>query len=111
MDRDALKRALNRVLIIMSDKLRPTVMDISADSVTLLAQNQDQEQVVEKVSASVTGEGMRIGVNPHYLLDVLAILAEGDIRLSLSAPDKSILIESLQDKHYQYVLMPMKLSC
>lgn len=110
LDRDSLKRALMRVLIIMSDKNRPTVMEVGSEGVTFLAQNQEQEQVVEQVKASVEGEMIRIGVNPHYVLDVLAIFQEGPVRLSFSAPDKGILIDALQDKSYQYILMPMKLS-
>lgn len=110
VDRDIIKRALMRVMIVMTDKARPAVLEIGEQTLTLLAQNQEQEQVVEQLVATVEGAPIRIGMNPYYLLDVLNVLPEGMVRLSFSTPDKSILIESLGDMHYQYILMPMKLS-
>ncbi|WP_347252483.1 hypothetical protein [Legionella sp.] len=48
-------------------------------------------------------------MNAGYLLDVLNSVAEGLLRISMSSTDSSILVESLQDEQYQYIIMPMKL--
>ena len=59
--------------------------------------------------STLDGEPIRIGINPYYLLDVLNVLQSALVRLSFSTPDSSLLVESLQDEHYQYILMPMKI--
>jgi DNA polymerase III sliding clamp (beta) subunit (PCNA family) len=52
---------------------------------------------------------MKIGVNGHYLLDVLSHMPDGAVELSFTNPDSSILVQSTKDKNYQYLIMPMKL--
>ena len=39
----------------------------------------------------------------------LSHFGDGQIRLSLSNTDSSILIESLDNDNYQYIIMPMKI--
>lgn len=109
LDQSNLKRALSRILIIASDKARPVILEASHEALTLFAQNKDHEQVVERLEATLDGQPIRIGMNPYYLLEVLSIFPEGLVRLSFSSPDTSLLVESLQDEHYQYILMPMKI--
>ncbi|MCX7115262.1 MAG: DNA polymerase III subunit beta [Gammaproteobacteria bacterium] len=109
VEQDALKRALSRILIIANDKSRPVILEASPGKLTLLAQNQEQEQATEHMPATLDGEAIRIGINPYYLLEVLSVLQGSLIRLSFSTPDTSMLVESLEDEHYQYILMPMKI--
>lgn len=109
VDRDALKRSLTRILIVANEKTRPVIVEIESGRFTLIANNQEQEEAIESIEATVDGEGMRIGLNPIYLLDVLQIFQEGLVRLSFYNADTSILVESLHDDAYQYIIMPMKL--
>jgi DNA polymerase-3 subunit beta len=109
VDRDVLKKALSRCLIIAIDKSRPVILEVSSTQLSLVAQNQEQEQAVETMSATVDGLPIKIGTNPYYLLDVLSIFPEGLVRLSLLTSDTSVLVESVQDDSHQYILMPMKI--
>jgi DNA polymerase-3 subunit beta len=109
IDRDLLKRALSRIVILANEKSRAILMHIQAGQLTLIANNQEQEEAIETLSAETKGDELKIGINAGYLLDVLNYIAEGDLRVSLANPDSSILVESLKDDHYSYVIMPMKI--
>ena len=109
IDRDLLKRALSRIIILANEKLRAVLLQIQADQLTLIANNQEQEEAIESVPAQVQGENLTIGINASYLLDVLAHVVEGPVRLSFSTTDSSILVESVNDDNYQYIIMPMKI--
>lgn len=109
IDRDNLKRALSRIAILANEKSRAVLIHIQPASMTLIANNQEQEEASELLEAHVDGSELKIGINAGYLLDVLSYLPDGLVRLSMSTTDKSILVESLQDAHYQYIIMPMKL--
>ncbi|MDX1836226.1 DNA polymerase III subunit beta [Legionella taurinensis] len=109
IDRDILKRSLSRIAILANEKSRAVLIHIQASSLTLIANNQEQEEASELLEAHVDGQELKIGINAGYLLDVLAYLPDGLVRLSMSTTDKSILVESLQDANYQYIIMPMKL--
>lgn len=109
VDRDALRLALTRILIVANDKSRPVVLEVEPEQFTLIANNQEQEEAIESIEATVDGPSIRIGLNPVYLLDVLQVFREGQVRLSFYNADSSLLVESMQDEDYQYMIMPMKL--
>lgn len=109
IDRDLLKRALARIVILAHEKSRAVVLHMQSGSLTLIANNQEQEEATEILEAHTEGNEIKIGINASYLLDVLNFFDEGLIRLSMSTTDSSMLVESVQDEHYQYIIMPMKL--
>lgn len=109
IDRDQLKRALNRIIILANEKSRAVMLHMQPSMLTLIANNQEQEEAMESLEATTEGEELKIGINAGYLLDVFNIVEEGLVRLSMSTKDNSILVESLADEHYQYIIMPMKL--
>lgn len=107
IDRDLLKRALSRIIILANEKLRAVLLHVQPDQLTLIANNQEQEEAIESVPAQTQGDELTIGINANYLLDVLNHVVEGPVRLSLSNTDSSILVESANDENYQYIIMPM----
>ena len=109
VDKEQLRKALSRTMILANERFKAVVLSWQNAELHLTAYNQEQEEAVEIVSADVQGENMKIGVNAHYLLDVLAHLPDGQVELSFSSPDHSILVQSALDKYYQYLIMPMKL--
>ncbi|KTD17873.1 DNA polymerase III subunit beta [Legionella jordanis] len=109
VDRDLLKRALSRIMILAHEKSRAVILHMQSGTFTLIANNQEQEEATETLEAHTDGNEIKIGINASYLLDVLNYFDEGLVRLSMSAMDSSILVESLQDEQYQYIIMPMKL--
>ena len=109
IDRDLLKRALSRIIILANEKSRAVLLHIQPNQLTLIANNQEQEEAIEAVVAQTQGDELKIGINAGYLLDVLSHVEEGTLRLSFSNTDSSILVESMNDELYQYIIMPMKL--
>lgn len=109
IDRDLLKRALSRIVILAHEKSRAVLMHIQSNQLTLIANNQEQEEAIEVLNAQTQGDELKIGINASYLLDVLSHVEEGPLRLSFLNMDSSILVESIQDEQYQYIIMPMRI--
>lgn len=109
IERDLLKRALSRIVILANEKSRAILLHVQSGLLTLIANNQEQEEAIESLPAETEGEELKIGINASYLLDVLNFIAEGQLRLSLSNTNSSIMIESLKDLNYMYIIMPMKI--
>lgn len=109
VEKEQLKRALTRISILTNEKSRAVLMHIQSNELILIANNQEQEEAVESLEATVDGHEIKIGINAGYLLDVLQILAGDLVRISLSTAEKSILVESVAVENYQYIIMPMKL--
>lgn len=109
VEKDILKRALHRMAILAHEKSRAVILEVANGELALIARNQEQEEAQEIIEATLDSTDISIGLNANYLLDVLSTLPEGPVKLSLSTPDSSILIESPLDSEYQYILMPMKI--
>lgn len=109
IDRDILKRSLSRSVILANEKSKAIMLNVQDDLLTIIANNQEQDESEEQLEAKTEGEPIQIGVNASYLLDVLNYLDEGDVRISLSNSESSILVESVRDDMYQYIIMPMKI--
>ena len=109
IDCAAFKRSLARIVILAHEKSKAVMLHLQPGQLTLIAHNNEQEEAVESLVAETQGDELKIGLNATYLLDVLTHLGEGQIRLSMSNTDSSILIESLQNDSYQYIIMPMKI--
>lgn len=109
IDCASLKRSLSRIVILAHEKSKAVMLYLQSGLLTLIANNNEQEEAVESLVAETEGEELKIGLNATYLLDVLNHFGDGMIRLSMSNTDSSILIESLQQNHYQYIIMPMKI--
>lgn len=109
VDRDILKRALSRIIIMANEKSRAVSLNIQQGSLTLSATNQEHEEGVESLEVKTEGDALEIGLNAIYLLEVLNHMQDGLLNLSFASADSSILVQSLQDDNYQYIIMPMKI--
>lgn len=108
IDRDLLKRALSRIMILANEKLRAVTLLIQPSQLTLIAHNQQKEEAIEEIMAQTEGGELEININASYLFDVLNYINGDSVRLSFSDTNSSILVESIIDPLYQYIIMPMK---
>lgn len=115
IDRDTLKQALTRVSILANEKFRGVTLNLSTDQLTIKANNPEQEQAEESLTTAYEAEPLTISFNVNYLLDVLNTVEPGSVRLTLSTPQKSILIEEVgkedggNESFSLFVVMPMRI--
>ncbi len=105
----ALRQAFTRTAILSNEKYRGVRLKLSDNTLDIVANNPEQEQAEELVSVDYQGSGLEIGFNVSYLLDVLGVLSGEQVKLSLSDPNSSALLEESEDGDSVYVVMPMRL--
>jgi DNA polymerase-3 subunit beta len=108
-DREELRHALTRASILSNEKYRGIRLTLSPGQVRILANNPEQEEAEEEISVDYQGDGLEIGFNVSYLLDVLAVLKERNIKLSMADSNSSALLQEAEDGDSLYVVMPMRL--
>ena len=114
-DREQLKQAFGRTAILSNEKYRGVRLKLSQDVLEITANNPEQEQAGEIVGVEYSGGHLDIGFNVSYLLDVLGVINESTVRMSLSDESSSALIERGDnptadgDPENLYVVMPMRL--
>jgi len=109
INRSSFKDSLSRVAILCNEKYHGIRLDLEPNGMAVYANNTDQEEAEEKLDIEYNGDKFDIGFNVNYLLDALASLPEGEVKLHMSDSNSSVLLEHADVKDCLYVVMPMRL--
>ena len=108
VDNAAFISAVDRVSTLSSEKGRAVKLSISEGRLELSVNNPESGSATEELNADYSGEGMEIGFNARYLLDIAGQL-EGDRAVfKLSDPSAPTVLQDEKDESGLYVLMPMR---
>ena len=115
VDTGALVEAVKRVALV-TDRHSPVRLTFDTDEVRLEAASGEDAAAVESVPSQLSGDGLTIGFNPHYLLDGLGALDAPVAVLSFTHPSKPVVlqgassIDEQSNADYRYLLMPVRLA-
>jgi DNA polymerase-3 subunit beta len=104
-----LRQAFTRAAILSNEKYRGVRLKLTKGSLNIVANNPEQEEAEEAVPVEYQGDSLEVGFNVSYLLDVLGVLSGENVKLSLSDPNSSALLEESDAGDSVYVVMPMRL--
>lgn len=107
--REELMAALHRAAILTTDKFKGVRCVLGNGSLKITSTNADQEDAQEEIEVDYAGDGLDIGFNVTYLLDVLANLRNEQVRFSLGDALGSALITMPDSERFKYVVMPMRI--
>ena len=108
-DKQELRQALSRTAILSNEKFRGIRVSISTGQLQLSANNPEQEEAEETVSVDYKGENLEVGFNVSYLQDVLGVIGNEKVRITLLDGNSSAVLEDPEREDAVYVVMPMKL--
>jgi len=109
ISRELLQRSLQRAAIMTSDKFKGVRCILAPGSLKVSSTNAEQEEAVEEIEIDYGGDGIDIGFNVTYLLDVLANLKCDSLNIALGDANSSALISIPENENFKYVVMPMRI--
>ena len=109
LSRTVLLQALQRAAILSNEKFRGVRLVLASDQLKIICTNSEQEEAEEELEVAYKGDGLDIGFNITYLLDVLQNLSTDQVVLSLGDANSSALITMHDRSDYKYVVMPMRI--
>ena len=92
------------VFIQESDK-RPVIMDIK-DGVMDIHVKTNRGAGNESVDIKKTGEDLKIGFNPKFIIDALKVIEDEEVTLSFVNPKSPCFIKDDEDS-YLYLILPV----
>ncbi len=108
VDNAAFISAVDRVSTLSSEKGRAVKLSISEGGLELSVHNPESGSASEELSADYSGEGLEIGFNARYLLDIAAQLDGERALFKLSDSGAPTMLQDEKDDSALYVLMPMR---
>lgn len=109
LDRQQFHDALRRTSLLSTDKAQGVKFELEANRLQVSANNPDLGEAREEIEVGFDGEPLTIGFNFRYLLDVLGVLDEPEIVLSLSDELSPGVITGRGSEGYKAVIMPMRI--
>ncbi len=104
-----LKKALQRVSLLSSEKTHSVRFNIGSDEVEISASSADLGESREVIPAEVIGDPLIIGFNAKYFLDALSVISDEDVILELGDSLSPGVLRPKGNTHMTFVIMPMRL--
>jgi DNA polymerase-3 subunit beta len=108
VDRSEFAEAVDRVSTISSERGRAVKLALSDGKMVLSVNNPDSGSATEELGVDYPADGLEIGFNSRYLLDVAAQLETGTAEFRFADPGSPTLITDDGEENALYVLMPMR---
>ena len=107
--REDLMHALQRAAILTTDKFKGVRLVLAGGSLKINSTNADQEDAQEELEIDYAGDGLDIGFNVNYLLDVLLNVKGEQLKFALGDALGSALMSLPDSEKFKYVVMPMRI--
>lgn len=109
MEADAavLTAVIERVSVVC-EKSKGIKLSLSDNLLRVTASSADEGSAEDEMDASYAADSLDVGFNFRYLLDVLAQVKGGAIRLTLHDATSPVILHDTADENALYVLMPMR---
>ena len=108
LDPRSLEEGVDRVSTIASERTRAVKMALDRDRVTLSVTSPENGTASEEVSADYGADGIEIGFNARYLLDILGQIEGDTMEVHLADAAAPTLLRENDKAPALYVLMPMR---
>jgi DNA polymerase-3 subunit beta len=108
LDPKSFSAGVDRVSTIASEKTRAVKMSVDRDKVTLSVTSPEQGVATEELPADYGSDGLEIGFNAKYLLDILGEIDGDTVEVHLADAAAPTLLRENDKSNALYVLMPMR---
>jgi DNA polymerase-3 subunit beta len=108
LDPKSFSAGVDRVSTIASEKTRAVKMSVDRDKVTLSVTSPENGVATEEIPADYGADGLEIGFNARYLLDILGEIDGDTVEVHLADAAAPTLLRENDKSNALYVLMPMR---
>ena len=108
LDPKTFSAGVDRVSTIASEKTRAVKMSVDRDKVTLSVTSPENGVATEELPADYGADGLEIGFNARYLLDILGEIDGDTVEVHLADAAAPTLLRESDKSNALYVLMPMR---
>ncbi|MGD8861389.1 MAG: DNA polymerase III subunit beta [Myxococcales bacterium] len=109
VQRGMLLEALKRISLVANDKSGAVRVAVEPGHVRITSENPDVGEGSEELDVDYAGEGVEIGFNARYLMDVLSSITEDEIALELGGSLDPGAVKPEGPTEFVGVIMPMRI--
>ncbi|NLP32625.1 MAG: DNA polymerase III subunit beta [Oligella ureolytica] len=111
INREEFQSNLQRArILVANDRLHGIKLNFSDNQLKIYSNNQEQEEATNSLAIEYPFEPLEVGFNVNYLLDVLSVIKDEEISVSVKpVAGSSVIVNLLSDENFKYVVMPLRI--
>jgi len=114
LGRSDFQNSLKRIAIYANKTTNQVILNISADSLNISAQDLDfSNEATEQLGCTYDGDPVTIGFNAKFLVEMLSVLESDEVKVELSSPTRAgilLPVEEVEGEEILMLVMPVMLS-
>ncbi|MCW5732322.1 MAG: DNA polymerase III subunit beta [Alphaproteobacteria bacterium] len=108
VDARSFAAAVDRVSTISSEKSRAVKLAVEKDRLVVSATSPENGSATEELAAAYAGDGLEIGFNSRYIMDIMQQVEGDTARFAFDHADSPTLVREAGDESALFVIMPMR---
>jgi DNA polymerase-3 subunit beta len=106
--KDTLLVSLKRAKLLANDQTSSVRLTLRSTGVDITTQSHDKGEVTDSVDGDYSGEELTIAFNPTFFIEGVEAVSGDEIVLETSDSTRPAMIHGVDDEHYRYLLMPVR---
>lgn len=109
VEREELMATLDRTTLMCKEgEKKPVVCDFANNKINIHIVSQ-HGSMNEDINAEILGDGIRIGLNPRYVIEALSVIEDKIVTLHMNNAKSPLFIKDDEDT-YLYLILPVSIS-
>jgi DNA polymerase-3 subunit beta len=100
--------ALRRVTLLVEKESHRIYLGLSSGMASIYCEENDIGNAREDISCNYDGEELSLALNHRYLEEPFKVMAEEEISILFTNPNKTITITPVPEKDFFHIVMPMQ---
>lgn len=109
VNRDNFLSSLRRVSLLSNQKSKGVTLSFTNGKLEITSNNPEMGDAKEEIEVAYKGDGLKIGFNAKYIMDVLSSIEDEEINIDLKDQLSPGVMRPKADKDYTCVIMPMRI--
>lgn len=109
IDNNLFLHSLKRISVLSNEKSKGIKINLNKDVMILTSSNPDLGDAKEEIDINYSGNEISIGFNAKYIIDILQVIEDENVILSLKDNISPGKINPENSEEYTTVIMPMRL--
>ena len=108
--RDDLLDCMERAALLAKEGKNNLIVLKISDDVLEVTSKCDEGDLREEIIAEKNGDSLEIGFNSKYIIDVLKVIEEEEVKLELNTNITPCMIKPVEGESFEYLILPVRMN-
>ncbi|MBE6020143.1 MAG: DNA polymerase III subunit beta [Clostridiales bacterium] len=109
-DRRELVDVIERASLIVKEGKNNLIKIKIEENAAVISSRSEEGKIKEEISVDVEGEGLEIGFNSKYILDVMKVIDDDEVVLEFNTNVTPCLVKPVEGSSFEFLILPVRIT-